>query len=138
MMPMKLSKLSVILLPAAILTGCNSVTEIFAGEPEPYDGRWVGRLMLSIGEAGCFRRLNISGEVNSGRWSGQVKIGTTAVTYSGSIDPETGKMDRGTIYRRDLGREGYMRGSFTQMEAKGTWKDESCQGKWVLRRIAGN
>ena len=137
-MPIKLSKLSVILLPAAVLTGCNSVTDMFAGEPEPYDGRWVGRLMLSIGEPGCFRRLNISGEVNSGRWSGQVNRGNTSVSYSGKIDAETGKMDRGTIYRKDYGRDGYMIGSFTETEASGTWKDRRCQGKWVLRRVAGN
>ena len=138
MMLKKLKNLSVVVLPVVILTGCQSLGGMFAGEPEPYDGRWVGRLMLSIGEAGCFRRLNISGEVNSGRWNGQAKRGHTTVSYEGRVDAETGEMPQGTIYRNDFGRDGFMIGTFNQTTAKGTWKDRRCQGKWELRRVAGN
>ena len=116
-----------------LLSSCQMID--LAGEPGPYDGRWVGRLMLSIGEKKCLRRLNIAAEVINGRMTGKVEHGRSQIHYNGRIE-ENGEMPAGIIIQRDYGNEGIMTGTFTETNASGKWKNRRCEGKWTLRRVS--
>ncbi|RED53572.1 hypothetical protein [Aestuariispira insulae] len=115
------------------LGGCQALD--LGGEPGPYDGRWVGRFTLSIGEKRCLRRINMSAEVVNGRMSGSVEEGKSIIRYSGRVDDD-GNLVRGQFIQREYGNEGVMEGTFTQINGSGTWQNKRCQGKWTLRRVS--
>lgn len=129
-----LRKLVVFHLPLLLL-GCLSVPAAFDyGETKEFDGTWSGRLMLSIGEPSCTRRTPITVSVVGGAISGDTKYKSFSARFLGFV-ADDGVITNGRVEVNNNFYDYGIEGKFEGENAKGTWQNKSCAGKWELRRV---
>lgn len=105
------------------------------GKTKAFDGRWAGRMTLSIGEKDCLRRQGFSAKVVNGGFAGEAKDGKNNISMSGWLE-EDGTLRRGSIRMYTNGPKGSLSGKFQEKTAEGRWKTDECSGRWRLRHVS--
>lgn len=119
---------AVIVLAALAMAACSTTsTPTTQAASSAWDGRWSGTATAS--GQGCETSLRVEATVTGGRMEGQV-IGRSIASFSATI-LETGEF---TDLSVDTTSGATGRGTVSEEEIRGTWRNRYCRGDFTMTR----